>query len=62
MQTDILVCVRLAQFLKYAIPTQDELMLLVRNGHGTHSKYLELTENARENLAHIIVISHHPSP
>ncbi|KAJ8915953.1 hypothetical protein NQ315_016629 [Exocentrus adspersus] len=48
-------------FLKYAKPSADDHVLLILNGHATHTKNLTLVEMARENNVHILVLPPHTS-
>ncbi|GLV46630.1 hypothetical protein CBL_20905, partial [Carabus blaptoides fortunei] len=60
MQKDIFVT-WFVHFISFAKPTATDPVLLLFDGHSTHTKNLELIELARENNVHIIVIPPHTS-
>lgn len=61
MQSDIFANIWFPHFLKYAKPSKEDPILLIFDGHATHTKNLQLVERARSNNVHIIVIPPHTS-
>lgn len=61
MQSHIFSDVWFNHFLKYSKPTEADPVLLIFDGHATHTKNLTLVEKARANHVHIIVIPPHTS-
>jgi hypothetical protein len=47
--------------LKYSKPTKEEPVLLILDGHSTHTKNFKLVQMARQNNVHIFVIPPHTS-
>ncbi|ELU18029.1 hypothetical protein CAPTEDRAFT_197670 [Capitella teleta] len=48
-------------FIHHAKPSKEEPILLIFDGHATHTKNLALIETARDNNVHILVIPPHTS-
>ena len=48
-------------FIKHVRPTEESPVILILDGHATHVKNLSLTEQARQNNVHILVIPPHTS-
>ena len=61
MQSDIFADTWFPHFIKHAKPTAADPVLLIFDGHATHTKNLELIRKARENHVHILVIPPHTS-
>ncbi|XP_056647226.1 tigger transposable element-derived protein 1-like [Diorhabda sublineata] len=61
MQSEIFSDVWFNHFLKYTKPSETESVLLILDGHATHTKNLTLVEKARANYVNIIVIPPHTS-
>lgn len=61
MQSNIFAPTWFNHFLKYSKPTKEEPVLLILDGHSTHTKNLELVQMAKENNVHILVIPPHTS-
>ncbi|XP_031333074.1 uncharacterized protein LOC116176797 isoform X1 [Photinus pyralis] len=61
MQSHIFAPTWFNHFLKYSKPTKEEPVLLILDGHSTHTKNLELVQMSKENNVHILVIPPHTS-
>lgn len=60
MQSDIFIQ-WFDHFLKHAKPTADDPVLLILDGHATHTKNLEFIEKARENYTTVVCLPPHCS-
>jgi hypothetical protein len=61
MQTEIFCPVWFDHFLISVKPTEDDPVMLILDGHATHTKNISLLEKARENHVHILCIPPHSS-
>jgi len=61
MHSEIFAPTWFNHFLHYTKPTAEDPVLLIFDGHATHTKNLTLIEMARENHVHILVIPPHTS-
>ena len=61
MQLNIFSGTWFPYFIKHVRPTEESPVLLILDGHATHVKNLSLTEQARQNNVHILVIPPHTS-
>jgi len=61
MQSEIFAPTWFNHFLRHAKPTAEDPVLLILDGHATHTKNIALIEMARENHVHILVIPPHTS-
>ena len=61
MQSEIFAQKWFNHFLHHTKPTVDDPVLLIFDGHATHTKNIELIEMARENYVHLLVIPPHSS-
>jgi hypothetical protein len=61
MQTEIICPVWFDHFLKSVKPIEDDPVMLMLDGHATHTKNIALLEKARENHVHILCIPPHIS-
>lgn len=48
-------------FIKHTSPTGDNPVLLVLDGHNTHTRNIELLEKAKKNYVHIVCLPPHSS-
>jgi len=48
-------------FIKYTIPTATNPVLLILDGHNSHTKNIEVIETARKNFVHIVCLPPHSS-
>jgi hypothetical protein len=60
MQSEIFVT-WFNHFVKYTRPSEEDPVLLIFDGHATHTRNLTLIETARANHAHILVLPPHTS-
>ncbi|KAB0799328.1 hypothetical protein PPYR_07208 [Photinus pyralis] len=60
MQTDIFV-VWFKHFVRYAKPTNTDPVLLIMDGHATHTKNIEMMELAKSTNVHILILPPHTS-
>ncbi|KAJ3655327.1 hypothetical protein Zmor_014462 [Zophobas morio] len=61
MQMDIFCDVWFPHFLKYARSSEESPVLLILDGHATHTKNLNLIEKAKANHVHKLVLPPHCS-
>lgn len=61
MQSNIFAPIWFTHFLKHTKPSPDDPVLLILDGHATHTKNLTLIQMARENNVHILVLPPHTS-
>ena len=61
MQSEIFAPKWFNHFIRHTKPTAEDPVLLLFDGHATHTKNLTLIEMAKENHVHILVISPHTS-
>ncbi|CAM1298818.1 Uncharacterised protein g2225 [Pycnogonum litorale] len=61
MQSEIFRDIWFEHFLKFTKPTAEDPVLLIFDGHATHTKTINLIERARANHMHILVIPPHTS-
>ena len=61
MQSDIFAETWFKHFLHHSKPSAEDPILLLFDGHATHTKNLTLIEMARKNHVHILVIPPHTS-
>lgn len=61
MQAEIFAPIWFEHFLHHARPTKQDPVLLILDGHATHTRNLTLLEMARANNVHILVIPPHTS-
>lgn len=61
MQSHIFAPTWIKHFIKYAKPSAEDPVLLVLDGHATHTKNIKLLDIAKENHIHILVIPPHTS-
>lgn len=61
MQSEIFCPIWFTHFLKCVKPTEDDPVLLILDGHATHTKNINLLEQARQNHVSIICIPPHTS-
>ena len=60
MQTELFVK-WFQHFLEYARPTQEKPVLLILDGHKTHTQNLAFINIARENFVHVLCLPPHCS-
>ena len=61
MQSEIFVSTWFTHFLRHTKPKAEDPVLLIFDGHATHTMNLALIQMARENHVHILVIPPHTS-
>ncbi|KAB0802155.1 hypothetical protein PPYR_04341 [Photinus pyralis] len=61
MQTEIFFPKWFEHFLHYSKPSATDPVLLILDGHATHTKNVQLIEAARQNHVHILCIPPHTS-
>lgn len=61
MQTNIFAPTWFDHFLRFAKPSEADPVLLILDGHSTHTKNINLVESAKQNHVHILVIPPHTS-
>ncbi|KAB0790448.1 hypothetical protein PPYR_15170 [Photinus pyralis] len=61
MNTEIFCPTWLDHFLRHAQPTADQPILLIPDGHASHTKNIALLETARKKHVHIICLPPHTS-